>query len=59
LFEAIRQAESTKPKKIRDARAEIKDFEGITINHKRDAVKSAVILQILNGSFNYVETISP
>lgn len=63
LFEAIRQAESTEPKKIRDALAEIKDFEGITgsisINDKRDAVKSAVILQILNGAFNYVETISP
>lgn len=63
LFQAIREADSTDPKEIRDALAEIKDFEGITgtisMNDKRDAVKSAVILQILNGAFNYVETINP
>lgn len=63
LFAAINNAGSTDPKAIRNALAEIKDFEGITgtitINDKRDAVKSAVVLQILNGAFNYVETISP
>lgn len=63
LFEAIKNADSIDPKKIRDALAEIKDYEGvtgtITINDKRDAVKSATVLQILNGAFNYVETINP
>lgn len=63
LFQAIEEAESTEPQAIRDALAKIKDFDGVTgsisVNEKRDAIKPAVILQILNGSFNYVETITP
>lgn len=63
LFEAIKTSESVLPKDIRDHLAKIKDFDGvtgvITVNEKRDAIKSAVILQVLNGKFNYVETISP
>jgi branched-chain amino acid transport system substrate-binding protein len=63
LFDAIKRAGSAEPAKIRDALAATKDFEGvtgkITINDKRDAVKSAVILQVQNGQFKYLETVSP
>lgn len=63
LFQAISESESVSPKNVRDGLAKIKDYDGITgmisMNEKRDAIKSAVILQVLNGKFNYVETISP
>lgn len=63
LFKAIEEAESLKPEDIRNKLAEIKDFDGVTgmisVNEKRDAVKPAVILQVLNGTFNYVETVNP
>lgn len=63
VFNVITEKESIEPKAIRDGLAAIKDYEGITgqitMNEKRDAIKSAVILQVLNDKFNYVETISP
>lgn len=63
LFNVIAEKESVTPKDIRDGLAGIKNYEGITgkisINEKRDAVKSAVILQVLNDKFNYVETVEP
>jgi branched-chain amino acid transport system substrate-binding protein len=63
LFEAIKKANSTEPKAIRDAIAQTKDFNGvtgvITIGAKRDAVKSAVIVGIENGKYVVKEKISP
>jgi branched-chain amino acid transport system substrate-binding protein len=63
LADAIKRAGSAEPPKIRDALAATKDFEAvtgkITINDKRDAVKSAVILQVKNGAFKYLETVAP
>lgn len=63
LFDAIKRAGSTEPDKIRDALATTKDFKGvtgtITINEQRDAVKPAVILEIVKGKFKYKETIQP
>ncbi|MGI8603443.1 MAG: ABC transporter substrate-binding protein [Verrucomicrobiales bacterium] len=63
LADAIKRGGSTEPQKIRDALAATKNFEAvtgnITINEHRDAVKSAVILQVKNGAFKYLETVSP
>lgn len=63
LFDAMTRANSTEGPKVRDALASTKDFEGvtgkITINAQRDADKAAVIIQVKDGKFNYVETIAP
>src|SRR5262245_47785793 len=63
LADAIKRAGTTDGPKVRDALAASKDFDGVTgkttINEKRDATKSAVILQVKDGKFRYVETINP
>jgi branched-chain amino acid transport system substrate-binding protein len=63
LIDAMKRANSTDGQKLRDAIAATKDFQGVTgkilINEKRDAVKSAVILQVKNGTYKFVETIAP
>ena len=63
LVDAIKRAGSTDSKAIRDALAATKDFEAVTgkiaINAQRDAVKSAVILQVKDGKFKYLETVAP
>jgi branched-chain amino acid transport system substrate-binding protein len=63
LAEAIKRAGSTEGPKIREALAATKNFDAvtgrITINEKRDATKSAVILQVRGGKFHYLETIQP
>lgn len=63
LADAMKRAGSTDGDKVRAALAVIKDFDAvtgkITINDKRDAVKSAVILQVKNGAFKFLETVSP
>ena len=63
LVDAIKRAGGTDPEKLRDAIANTKDFPGvsgkITINPERNATKSAVILTIKNGAFDYFKTIEP
>ncbi|HAM73637.1 MAG TPA: ethanolamine utilization protein EutJ [Verrucomicrobiales bacterium] len=63
LADAIRRAGGTDPAKLKGALAATKDFDAvtgkITINPQRDATKSAVILQVKEGKFKYVETINP
>lgn len=63
LAEGIKRAGTTDGTKIRDALATIKDFDAVTgrltINAQRDAVKSAVILQVKGGKFAFLETVSP
>lgn len=63
LVEAIKRAGTTEGPKLRDAIAATKDFEGVTgkfsLDSKRDAVKSAAILQIKEGKFKFLETIAP
>lgn len=63
LADAIKRAGTTDGPKVRDALATTKNFDGVTgkttINEKRDATKSAVILQVKNGQFKYVETVNP
>ncbi len=59
----MKRAGSTDGDKVRDALAATKDFDGvtgkITINEKRDATKSAVILKVEGGKFKYLETVEP
>jgi branched-chain amino acid transport system substrate-binding protein len=63
LADAIKRAGTTDGPKVRDALAATKDFNGVTgqtsINENRDATKPAVILQVKNGKFQYVETVNP
>ena len=58
MIDAIKRAGGTDRQKIRDALAATKDFPGvtgnITIDENRNAVKSAVILQIKGGKPVYV-----
>jgi branched-chain amino acid transport system substrate-binding protein len=63
LIAAIGRAGSAEPKAIRDALARTKDFAGITgnitLDANRDAVKSAVVLEVKGGKFEYKETVNP
>lgn len=63
LFDAMRRAGTTDPAAVRDALAQTADFPGvtgsITIDEQRNAVKPAVILRVVDGAFQYVETIAP
>ena len=63
LVDAMKKANSTDGQKVRDILATTKNFEGVTgnttINEKRDATKSAVILQVKGGKFHFVETVNP
>jgi branched-chain amino acid transport system substrate-binding protein len=63
LAQAFNTAGSTDGAKVRDAFAKIKDYEGvtgkITIDEKRNAQKSAVVLQVKGKENNYVATVAP
>lgn len=63
LFDAIKRANSTDPKAVRDALAQTRSFPGatgtITLDEHRNAVKPAVVLQVKDGQLAYVETINP
>ena len=63
LADAIKRAGSTDGPKVRDALAATKDFPAVTgtisINEQRDATKAAVILQVKDGKYKYLETVAP
>ena len=63
LFDSLRRAGTTDSAKLRDAIATTKDFPGvtghITIDADRNATKSAVILTVKNGRFEFVEAVAP
>jgi branched-chain amino acid transport system substrate-binding protein len=63
LFDALRRAGTTDAAKIRHALATTKDFPGvtgrITIDADRNPTKGAVILQVREGRFRFVEAIEP
>jgi branched-chain amino acid transport system substrate-binding protein len=63
LIDAIRRAGTTDGQKVRDALAAVKDFQAVTgrisIDEKRNAQKAAVILQVKDGKYKYLETIAP
>ncbi len=63
LFDALRRASTTDSTKLRDAIATTANLPGvtgrITIDAQRNATKSAVILTVKNGRFQFVETVAP
>ncbi|MGH7981009.1 MAG: ABC transporter substrate-binding protein, partial [Limisphaerales bacterium] len=63
LADAIKRARSTAGPAVRDALAATKDFHGITgnitIDKDRNASKPAVILEVKNGKYHYLQTIAP
>ena len=63
LADAIKTAGGTDAAKIRDALTNVKDYEGvtgkITIDSKRNADKSAVVLKVNGKQNDYVATIAP
>lgn len=63
LAAAMERAHDLSPQAIRDEIAKTKDFPGvtgkITLNENRDAVKSAVVVQVQGAVNKYVTTISP
>jgi branched-chain amino acid transport system substrate-binding protein len=63
MLEAIRKANSDDPAKIREALASIKGFKGVTgesaMDENGNAVKSAVILQMVNGKQKFVKGVTP
>lgn len=62
ILDAIKKAGSADPVKIRDELAKTQGFEGaagvITLDENRNAVKDAVIKQVKNGKFSYLDIVS-
>lgn len=63
LIDAMKRAKALTPADIRDAIAATKDFQAVTgkisLNEKRDAVKSAVVLKVEKDDFKYQMTVNP
>ena len=63
LLKAMQAASDFSPTSIRDQLAKITDYMGvsgkITINEKRNATKSAVVVEVAGKSNKYVTTINP
>lgn len=63
LFDAMKRSPSLSGKDLAAAIASTKDFPGvtgiITLDKDRNAVKPAVILEMINGEWKYVTTIDP
>src|SRR5688572_12850426 len=63
LADAFKRAGTTDGPKVRDAIAATQGFAGVTgtisIDKNRNPVKSAVVLKVAGGKFQYVETIAP
>lgn len=63
LVDAIKRAGGTDGAKLRDALAATKEFVGVTgkttMDANRNATKPAVIVQVKDGQFKYLETIAP
>jgi branched-chain amino acid transport system substrate-binding protein len=63
MFDAIRRAGSAEPAQIKTAIAATRGLSGatgvITLNAQRDAVKSAVILEVRENAIRYRETVNP
>lgn len=63
LVDALNKAPEMTNTGIRDAIAKTKEFQGvtglITLNEHRDPVKSAVVLKVADGRFQYQATVKP
>ena len=62
-LDAIRRAPDLSGPALRDALARTRDFAGvtgtITIDGQRNAVKPAVVLEVRDGRFKYLQTVTP
>ncbi len=63
LVDAIKRAGTTEEPQLRDAIAATKDFPGVsgntTIDHDRNASKSATIIAIKGGKLTFYKTVAP
>lgn len=63
LASAMKTANSTEGAKVRDALAQVKDYEAVTgkisIDDKRNATKSAVVLQVKGKEAEFVASVAP
>jgi branched-chain amino acid transport system substrate-binding protein len=63
LAEAIKNAKVITSEAIREELSKIKDFHGVTgkmsMNENRDAVKSAVVVQVQGNAYKYITTVNP
>lgn len=63
LADAITRAGSTEGRRIRDALASAKDFEGvtgrITMDADRNPIKPAVVLRVEGGRFRFADSVAP
>ncbi len=63
LAEAIKNTKEPTSLNIRDELAKIKDFAGVTgkmsMDENRDAVKSAVIVQVQGNDYKFITTVNP
>ena len=63
IVDAIEEAGSAEPQAIRDTLATFKNHEAvtgmITFDKNGDPIKSAVILGVESGKFEYITTIDP
>jgi branched-chain amino acid transport system substrate-binding protein len=63
LVDGLKRAGTTDGPKLRDAIAATKNFKAVTgtisFDEQRNPTKSAVVLQVKNGDFVFVETVDP
>jgi len=63
MLDAMKRAKSSEGPKVREQLAKTKKFEGVSgiinIGQDGNAVKSAVILQVKDGKFQYLTTVNP
>ena len=63
LADALKRAGSTESAKLRDALASTKNFKGVTgvisLDQQRNPTKSAVVLVVKDGKFQFVQSIAP
>lgn len=63
LVEAIKNTQEINSENIRNELAKIKDFQGVTgkmsMDENRNAVKSAVVVQVQNENYKFITSVNP
>ncbi len=63
IEDAIKRANSTDSEKIKDAMAQLKDFEGVSgkmyIDERHDTIKGAYIMTFKDGQLTFLEKVNP
>lgn len=63
LVDAMKRAGTSEPARVRDALAATRNLSAvtgtITLDAQRNPTKSAVVLQVKNGRFHFIETVEP